>query len=89
MHFLLDSKCLSAEPAEDFQITYDKIWINNELIFSPLNYGNNLPKHSHHSSSLIPYNNMPVAGPLMGLSSLGPQLAKFPFSALYQKNSFP
>lgn len=73
MHFLLDSKCLSTEPTENFQITYDKMWINNELIISLLNYGNNLPKHSHYSSSLIPYNNMPVAGPLIGLFSLGPR----------------
>lgn len=71
MHFLLDSKCLSTEPTENFQITYDKMWINNELIFSLLNYGNNLPKHRHYSSSLIPYNNMPVAGLLIELFSLG------------------
>ena len=25
MHFLVDSKCFSAEPTENFRITYDKI----------------------------------------------------------------
>lgn len=33
MHFLLDSKCFSAEPTENFQIAYDKVWTSNELIF--------------------------------------------------------
>lgn len=78
MHFLLDSKCFSAETTENFQIAYDKVWISNELIFSLLNYGNNSPKHSHHSSSLIPYKKKPVAGSLIRLLgwSLGPEVSQ-------------
>lgn len=78
IHFLLDSKCFSAETTEDFQVAYDKVWISNALIFSLLNYGNNFPKHSHHSSSLIPYKNMPVAGSLIRHLgwSLGPDVSQ-------------
>lgn len=91
MHFILDSKCFSAETTKKLSNCSWQSLDQHKLIFSLLNYGNNLPKHSHHSSSLIPYKNMPVARSLIRLLgwSLGPEVCQVSIPCIGSAKQLP